>query len=461
MNTPYTDGEIQELRAGLADALGRVALADRRIERLLECIRLLLRKKYGPGAEALSEEQLSFFEMEPSASAAEVESEAAQPDADKDLKPKAPAKKPVRAPLPADLPREERIVKCPEDQCHCAQCGARKKVIGYETSERLATKPVEYFVEITKREKLACAKCEEMGVSVAPVPASIIEKGILSDALVVDVVIKKYCEHTPLYRQAVGIERDAGIEVSQATLSSSMMAVGELLKKVCEPIRVGLLSGGYIQADETTVPVQSPRAKGKNHQAYFWEYGRPRGPVIYEFRMGREREGPAKFLAGYAGKLQCDGYSAYDKIGGTDILYFGCWAHARRNFFDASKVDPKDRRSVAIVIKIGKLYEVEQQARDAKLDAGAREAIRAQFSVPLLGQIKEMILEARAHALPKSTLGKACTYALNQWARLERYASAGNGEVEIDNNLAENGMRGIALGRNYAELSVMRSCLAA
>lgn len=447
MDAPDLKQVCEQLQTKLTQALDSNRLLTLSNALLSERIRLLLIKKYGASAERLSDGQLALLELEPSVCAAEVQAEAAVAEEEKAVVAQPARKRPVRGPLPADLPREEIIVRCPEDQCHCGQCGELKKLIGYESSERLSRKPVQYFVEVTKREKLACAKCEEMGVSVAPVPPTIIEKGILSDTLVVDVVIKKYCEHLPFYRQAAGIMRDADIPVSQSTLGGSTLTVGELLKPISELMKEDLLAGGYIQADETTVPVQSKRAKGKNHQAYFWEYGRPDGPVVYEFRMGREREGPKIWLGDYNGKFQCDGYGAYDHIGGVEMELFGCWAHGRRKFFDASKLDPKDAVSVAIIARIGKLYDVEREAREGNLNAAEREALRGEKSLPLLAQIRSMIVEARAGALPKSALGKACTYAINQWERLIAYAQKGNGRVEIDNNWAENGMRGIALGR--------------
>ena len=410
-------------------------------------LRLLRIKKYGAGAERLSDGQLALLELEPGVCSAEVAGEAAQDENSKQVARKPPAKQPVREALPAHLPREERIVQVSAQDCLCAQCGGAKKLIGYQTSERLAVKPIELYVEVTKREKFACSKCEEMGVSIAPVPATIIEKGILADSLVVDVLLKKYAEHNPLYRQAVGMERETGVEISQATLSSSVLKAGELLADITAAMKVDLLAGGYIQADETTVPVQSERSKGKNHQAYFWEYSLPRGAVVYDFRMGRAQEGPKHFLGNFAGRLQCDGYAAYGKIGGPGLLHFGCWAHVRRKFYDASKLDPKDARSVAVVVAIGKLYDVERDAREAKLDTSAREALRTKECPALLGALKKLIGETQALVLPKSALGKACAYAFNQWERLERYAGQGHGMVEIDNNWAENAMRGIALGR--------------
>ena len=446
-------------REQLLEKLEASLLRNARLEQinflLAEELRLLRIKKYGSGAERLSDGQLALLELEPGVCPAEVAAEGALAPADKALAPSNPPtttttparRKPVRAPLPEHLPRQERIVHVPARDCLCSQCGAAKKLIGYQTSERLAVKPIELYVEVTKREKRACARCEELGVSIAPVPATIIEKGLLADSLVVETIIKKYCDHAPLYRQAAGIGRDAGVEISQATLSSSVLKAGELLEGVVGAMKAELLAGEYIQADETTVPVQSDRTKGKNHQAYLWEYSLPGSLVVYDFQMGRSREGPANFLAQFGGRLQSDGYAAYGKIGGPSLLHFGCWAHVRRKFFDAAKLDPKNVRCVAVVAAIGALYEIERQAREGKLTFSEREVLRVRECPSKLASLKALIVETRAGALPKSALGKACAYALQQWERLERYAGPGNGMVEIDNNWAENAMRGVALGR--------------
>ena len=447
--------QVDQVKEQVNKAHARIAQLEDYIERLKEQVRLYFLKKYGPKSEQLTDAQLSLLELEPIVSLAEVEAEAALPEADKAVEAapeqaeesKGERKKPVRAPLPKHLPREERIIKLPEEKCTCEQCQREKDVIGYERSERLNVKPAIYYVEETLREKRACRRCEEMGVSVAPVPASIVEKGILADRLVVDVIIKKFCEHNPLYRQAASIRRDAQVPVSESTLGSATMKVGELLIPICVPMKADLKAGGYIQADETTTPVQSERHKGRNHQGYMWEYGRPFGPVVYDFRMGREREGPMKFLAGYNGKLQTDAYAAYETVGGPGLTHFGCMAHARRKFDEAIKLNPKDAQSAAILKEIGNLYAVESDAREAHLTPIEREGVRRERSVPVLEKIKEMLIQARAGTLPKLALGKACAYALGQWQKLKRYAEEGNGEVEIDNNWAENGMRGIALGR--------------
>jgi hypothetical protein len=210
-------------------------------------------------------------------------------------------------------------------------------------------------------------------------------------------------------------------------------------------MREDLLAGGCIQADETPVGVQSERTRGRNHQGYLWQYSRPGGPVVFDFQMGRSREGPRKFLGNFQGILQSDGYKAYDRIGGPGILFAGCWTHARRGFVEALKVAPEDEKSREIIAEIGRLYALEKQAREGGLTPAERLALRQRHSLPVLTGLKSKLLAVRQGVLPQSTLGKACDYALGQWPRLMVYA--GHGEVEIDQNRCENAMRPIALGR--------------
>ena len=181
-------------------------------------------------------------------------------------------------------------------------------------------------------------------VTAAPLAERIVEKGLASDAVVIDTVVAKYCDHLPLYRQAVMLEREAGVEIGRATLDGWVMRVGELLEPVVGAMRRDLLAASYLQADETTVPVQMHDRRGENHQAYLWQYGKPGGETVFDFCLGRGREGPRKFLGEWEGILQTDGYQAYDDIGGPKLVHVGCWAHARRKFVDAVKVNPQDAR---------------------------------------------------------------------------------------------------------------------
>jgi hypothetical protein len=223
------------------------------------------------------------------------------------------------------------------------------------------------------------------------------------------------------------------------------MQGGTWLQAIGGALRADLLAGSYLQADETTVGVQSERTRGRNHQGYLWQYSRPGGPVVFDFRMGREREGPRQFLGDFNGILQSDGYAAYDCLGGPDLVHAGCMAHARRGFIDALKIAPGEPAATAVVAEIAKLYGVEKSARELSLSPRERACLRQLRSVPVLTALKEKIILLRQEVLPKSALGKACDYALGQWSRLIVYAT--HGEVEIDNNWCENAMRPVALGR--------------
>ena len=194
------------------------------------------------------------------------------------------------------------------------------------------------------------------------------------------------------------------------------MRVGELLRPISAAMGQELLSGSYIQADETTVGVQMHDGRGKNHQAYLWQYSHPAGPVVFDFRLGREREGPKRFLGNFEGLLQSDGYGAYDHIGGPKIVHAACWAHARRKFFDAVKLNPKDTTSIQIVAQMDELFGIDAQARQEGLSQIDRHVLRLDKSKPLLEQIKAAIQAARTGALPKSALAKACDYTLTLWS---------------------------------------------
>ncbi len=248
------------------------------------------------------------------------------------------------------------------------------------------------------------------------------------------------------------------------------MRVGELLTPITAAIGRELIGGGYIQADETPVPVQMHDRRGKNHQAYLWQYGKPGESTVFEFRMGRGREGPKRFLGQFEGILQTDGYTAYDRTGGPKMVHAACWAHARRKVFDALKLNPGDRVARQLVGRIDELFLIDGEARDADLDHAARHALRQERSRPLLDIIKQEMQAAQLAALPSSALGKALSYTLTLWHKLTRFLE--HPELELSNNLAENSMRGIALGRRNwihvgseqagpkvaAILSVIESC---
>jgi transposase len=417
--------------------------AELKIQVLEERLRLQRIKKYGPASEKLSDAQLDLLDLEPGVSNVEVQAESAREPLPAPKKNRRPH--PGRQELPADLPRVERVIACTPEQCACRVCGEPTEVIGYDESRQLDVEPARYFVAVTKREKRVCKKCEVAGVVVAPAPARIIEKSLVSDRVILDTVVAKYADHLPLYRQSAILEREAGIELSRSTLDGWVMRVGELLTPIAAVIGRELVGGSYIQADETPVDVQMHDRRGKNHQAYLWQYGRPGGSVVFDFQLGRGREGPKQFLGKFEGILQTDGYIAHERVGGPKMVRICCWAHARRYFVDAVKLSPNDATAIAIVERIDELFAVDAEARAQNLDLAARHALRRERTKPLLDLLKPQIEAAGAQALPSSALGKAVTYTLGLWPKLTRFLEYP--EAELSNNLAENSMRPIALGR--------------
>jgi transposase len=407
-------------------------------------------RRMGPHSEKLSDLQLELLQFEPLVTADEVEAEAGRspfPAPDTETAERRPEAKahPGRQKFSASLRRVIETVACPPELCRCAACGEETAVIGHDESEVLDVEPAAYFVRVTRREKRACRRCEQGTVVAAPVEARIVEKGLASDRIVIDTVVSKYCDHLPLYRQAAMLEREAGLGISRATLDGWVMRAGEMLIPVVEWMRLDLLESGYLQADETTVGVQMHDKRGSNHEAWLWQYGRPGGETVFDFRMGRDRDGPRKFLGQWEGILQSDGYKAYDGIGGVKLVHVGCWAHARRKFVDAVKLNARDEDAVRMVASMDALFRVEAEARESGLTAEQRLALRRERSEALARRIHDDCLALAKRTLPQSAIRKAAAYTLNQWIRLKRCLEYS--EVEISNNLAENSMRPVALGR--------------
>ena len=434
---------FEKLNTSLRLSQERSARLERENQLLRQLRRLDLLEKYGPAGEQLSDEQLELLELEPGVSRAEVKAESEREQLKLPLKES--RKHPGRQELPAHLPRVEKIIACSPEQCICGHCGKETGVIGYEKSEQLDVEPAKYFVVVTKREKRACKDCEEQGVARAPVPVRIIEKGLASDRVIIDTVVSKYADYVPIYRQSAILKRETGIDLSRATLDSWVMRVGELLRPITAAMGQELLSGSYLQADETTVGVQMHDGRGKNHQAYLWQYGKPGGSTIFEFRLGRDREGPKQFLGNFEGILQSDGYAAYNQVGGPKIVYAACWAHARRKFIDAVKLNALDKESIGIVEKMDQLFRVDRLARERGLTLEARHVLRNEESKPILERIKVSIEAARIGGLPQSARTKACEYTLKLWNRLTRFLD--HPELELSNNATENSMRPVAIGR--------------
>jgi transposase len=457
----------QALQKKLEETEQRLQYAELRVQLLEEKLRQKRIEKYGPHSEKLSTLQLELLEEEPGVSEEEVKAESQR---ERIRVPRVRRPHPGRQALPQDLPRVEKVIACTAEQCVCAECGGETAVIGYDESEQLEVEPAKYFVWKIKREKRACKKCEERGVLAAPLPPRIIEKGLVSDGVVVATVVSKYADHCPLYRQSAILTRDVGLEISRATMDGWVMRVGELLTPMVAAMRRELIGGGYLQADETPVGVQMHDRRGKNHQAYLWQYGSPGRGVVFDFRMSRGREGPREFLKHFQGILQTDGYAAYNGLGGSDVVHAACWSHARRKLVESVRLNPKDEAAVRLLTLVNELFAIDAKARQENADLATRHVIRQQHAKPLLEQIKTQLEDGKTKALPKSCFGKACRYTLELWDKLTRFLEYP--ELELSNNLAENSMRGVVLGRKNwihlgdqpagpkiaAILSVIESC---
>jgi transposase len=459
----------------LFDPQTRIAVLERelawahlKIQKLTEELRQQRVKLLGPRSETLSDLQLELLaDEEPGTTLDEVEAEARRAPLP-EVPPRRRRPHPGRQRLPENLPRVEEVVRSSEETCR--QCGAATAVIGYDQSEQLDVQPARYFVRVIKREKRACRCCQAGTVTMPPLGPRIVEKGLASDRVVVETVVAKYSDHLPLYRQTAILEREAGLEIGRATLDGWVMRVGELLQPVVSAMRQDLLRASYLQADETTVPVQMHDKRGADHQAYLWQYGKPGGETVFDFCMGRGREGPLKFLGQWQGILQTDGYQAYDNIGGPKLVHVGCWTHARRKFVDAVKVNRDDGAAIQMVLRMDGLFLVDRHAREKQMTVEERLAARREHAEAWAEEIRRECAKLSSTVLPKSALGKAVSYTLNMWPKLRRcfdYA-----EVELSNNLAENSMRPVALGRKNwlhvgspkagpkvaAILSVVESC---
>lgn len=459
------------------------------IEQLKEALRLERIRKYGKQSEKLSDLQLQLLDLEPAVSSEEVAGEvergplpdassSAQSDNTTAAKPSSARQKhPGRNELPAHLERVDKIIPCASEQCACGKCGKEKKVIGYERTEVLSMKPAEYYVTVLLREKRACVKCEEQGVTTAAVLARIAPKSIFADETIIEFIIRKYADSLPLFRQQAMLRRDAGMDVALSTINDAVLRVGELLIPVVDGMARDLLSGGYIQADETYCGVQTQEKKGENHRAWFWQYSAPGKGVIFDFEMTRGREVPHKFFKNYGGILHTDGYVAYEKdVGNKDVIRACCWAHARRRFIDALKVQTKghvaDNKVERVVALMDDLFAIDREAREQSLSLEDRHALRQERAPALLDELKPLLLEmlaSRAY-LKKSVAGQAIAYTLKRWEKLTHFLE--HPVIELSTNWAENSMRPIAIGRrNWLQIgskeagpkiaaifSIMESC---
>ncbi|MEW5994662.1 MAG: IS66 family transposase [Candidatus Zixiibacteriota bacterium] len=367
-------------------------------------------------------------------------------------------KKVGRKPLPEDLPRVDVIHDISAEEKIC-DCGCTKSRIGEEISEQLDIIPASFRVIRHIRPKYACRRCEGVEddgptVAIAPPPAQIIPKSIVSAGLLAHVLVTKFADAVPFYRQEGQFSR-LGVEINRTSMCNWAMQAAETCQPLLELLHKEILSGPLINVDETTVQVLSEPGRSPTQKSYMWLFrgGDPERPALeFQYHPTREGEVAATYLNDYKGYVQTDGYVGYDFIDRRDdIIHVGCWAHARRKFVELIKSAGKNRSQKKIgvaekaVEQIRQLYAIEKDARNRELGAAEIYQLRQEKSRPLVAAFHGWLLEHSAKAPPKSLLGKAISYALGQWPRLEKYLE--DGRLRMDNNLAENAIRPFVVGR--------------
>jgi transposase len=342
--------------------------------------------------------------------------------------------------IPKDLPRVRIEYKLSELDCPCG-CGNELNKIGEVITEQLEIVPAKIYVKQHVRFKYAgCAN--EDKVITAPMPAQPIDKGFAGPGLLADVIINKYDDHLPLYRQSEKLAR-SGIDISRKTLCGWVMQCADLLKPIVEEIKKDVLKSPKLHTDDTPVPVQS---ENKTKEGRLWVYlgccGKSPPAVVYDYTPNHQQKWAQEFLSTYKGYLQADAYQGYDKIyADNKIIEVACMAHARRKFFEVEK--NANKTAVSALNYIGKLYKIERQIKD--LPPIAKRSIRKRKAKSILKEFKKWLMGKSISVIPKSPMGKAVNYTLNNWIALTRYLA--NGILDIDNNAAERLIRPIAVGR--------------
>ncbi len=424
----------------------------RQNDALREIIKELQRARFGRSSEKLSDDQaqLAFEDIETAVAKAEAEQDKSSASI---KRARTAERRTNRGALPAHLPRVDVVIE-PENTC-CPNCKCPLHIIGEDTSERLDKIPAVYRVIVTRRPKFACRACTD-GVVQAPAPARLIEGGLPTEAMVTDVVVSKYADHCPLYRQSQIIARQ-GVNIDRSTLASWVGAAAAELEPLYDHLVQQLKSSTKLFADETRCPVLDP-GRGKTKTGFFWAIARDDRPwggnappaVAYSYAPGRGAEHVVKLLAGFTGVLQVDGYAAYKqltaamRVGGPITLAY-CWSHLRRKFY-AVYVGGNAPIATEALARIGQLYEIEAEING--LPPELRRKLRQSKSKPLVDALKTWFEANLARISKGSKLGEAIRYGLRHWDGLVRYLD--DGRIEIDSNTVERSMRPIALSRKNA-----------
>jgi len=440
---------LEELPADVNTLRQMVLTLLSQIDDLSGQLHYLKRQLFGKKSEKLDPNQGLLFEelYEELQGQIAAEAKAAEEEA---AAPAQPAKRrrnnhKGRCPLPPDLPRQSIEVDIPEAEKVCPVCHQAKQRIGEEVTEKLEYEPASFYVKSYVRPKYACPQCCGQ-VSIGSLPPMAIDKGIPGEGLLAHVLCNKYCDHLPLYRQARIFQREK-IDISVSTLCDWVGRSADLLTPLVDRMHEKLLLSPKVNTDDTPVKVQDPARVGSTSTGYLWVYIDIDYNVVFDFTRNRSREGPLLFLSGFHGYVQADAYSGYDAFfRSSDAVEVGCHAHARRKFEYA--LDSNPVQAAHMLALYSRLYEIESQAKAEKYSPEQLLAARQSRSLPILGEMKELLDKWQGELLPRSPMGKAVTYCQNQWQALLRYTE--DPILEIDNNLSERTLRMVAIGRkNY------------
>jgi transposase len=419
------------------------------IEKLHALIRQLQRSQFGRRSEQLDADQLQLGleDLEQVVAAVDAARDAAGPAAE--TSPSRPATKRNRGALPAHLPRIEVVVDVENKACPC--CGGSLHVIGEDRSEMLDVVPAQYRVKMIRRPRYGCRACEGAVVQ-APAPERPIDGGMATEALIAQVLVAKYSEHLPLYRQAQIFAR-YGIDLDRSTLAAWVGRACWWLEPLYQRLLARILGSTKIFADDTPLPVLDP-GRGRTKTGRLWAYAVDDRPwngseppaVAYVYAEDRKGERPAAHLAGFAGILQVDGYGGFKRLAGDgpsgQVRLAFCWAHCRRHFYDCHQAI-KSPIAFEALQQIGRLYAIEEQIRGRP--AEERLAARRERSRPIVDDLQAWLSAQLERVSGKSSLAEAIRYALRHWNGLSLFLD--DGRVELDTNAVERSIRPIALGR--------------
>ena len=444
---PPTPLTIDALLRVIAERDAEVALLKHMVDKLKLQLARRVREQYGRSSEQL-DTQLTLI---PADALKAREASAAQPPKTEPRKPRATRK------LPEHLPRETRVHHprgyVADAPCACSECGGKLRQIGQDVAEQLEYVPGHFKVIRHVRPKLACVRCE--GIFQAMAPSRPIARGLPGPALLAHVMVAKYCDHLPLYRQSRIYARD-GVDIERSTMVGWVDQGDELIDPLAAALGRYTLAGAKVHADDTPVPVLDP-GRGRTKTGRLWVYVRDDRPcaskdapaVWFQYSSDRGGEHPREHLERYRGILQADAYAGYDKLYQSGrVVHAACMAHARRYYWEVYEAQKRAPGTVAeqALQRIAKLYEIEADIRGRPPDERRRE--RLERAAPLLKDLRAWLSEMLTRVSTKSDLAQAIGYTLTHWKALTRYCD--DGRIEIDNNAAERALRGVGLGRkNY------------